>query len=88
MIFVTPDGERSMNTYLGACLKLSAKDIDHDLVAASKITYFEGYLWDPEDAKDAIRAAAQFAHEAGPQGSHDAFRCIPVWTVTVASFSN
>ena len=65
MIFVTPDGERSMNTYLGACLKLSAQDIDHDLVAASKITYFEGYLWDPEDAKDAIRAAARFAHEAG-----------------------
>lgn len=63
MILVTPDGERSMNTYLGACGKLSANDIDHDLVAQSKITYFEGYLWDPENAKDAIREAARIAHD-------------------------
>ncbi|KAG1702795.1 putative sugar kinase [Nymphon striatum] len=63
MILVTPDGERSMNTYLGACTKLSAKDIDHEVVAQSKITYFEGYLWDPADAKDAIREAARIAHE-------------------------
>ena len=63
MILVTPDGERSMNTYLGACAKLSSKDIDADLVAQSKITYFEGYLWDPAEAKDAIREAARIAHE-------------------------
>ncbi len=63
MILVTPDGERSMNTYLGACTKLSAKDIDQEVVAQSKITYFEGYLWDPADAKDAIREAARIAHE-------------------------
>lgn len=63
MILVTPDGERSMNTYLGACGKLSANDIDADLVAQSKITYFEGYLWDPQEAKDAIREAARIAHE-------------------------
>lgn len=63
MIFVTPDGERSMNTYLGACVKLSSKDIDSDVVGASAITYFEGYLWDPADAKDAIRLAAQIAHD-------------------------
>jgi sugar/nucleoside kinase (ribokinase family) len=63
MILVTPDGERSMNTYLGACTKLSAADIDHEVVAQSKITYFEGYLWDPADAKDAIREAARTAHE-------------------------
>ena len=63
MILVTPDGERSMNTYLGACMKLSEKDIDHEVVAQSKITYFEGYLWDPADAKDAIREAARIAHE-------------------------
>jgi len=63
MILVTPDGERSMNTYLGACGKLSAKDIDAELVAQSKITYFEGYLWDPAEAKDAIREAARIAHE-------------------------
>jgi len=63
MILVTPDGERSMNTYLGACGKLSSKDIDPELVAQSKITYFEGYLWDPADAKDAIREAARIAHD-------------------------
>lgn len=63
MILVTPDGERSMNTYLGACGKLSSADIDADLIAQSKITYFEGYLWDPAEAKDAIREAARIAHE-------------------------
>ncbi|MEO0908817.1 MAG: adenosine kinase [Pseudomonadota bacterium] len=67
MIFVTPDGERSMNTYLGACVKLSSKDIDEDLVAKSGIVYFEGYLWDPADAKDAIRLAAHLAHQNGNQ---------------------
>ncbi|MEM9330283.1 MAG: adenosine kinase [Pseudomonadota bacterium] len=65
MIFVTPDGERSMNTYLGACGQLSSADIDRDLVKASKIVYFEGYLWDPAQAKQAIRDAADMAHEAG-----------------------
>jgi sugar/nucleoside kinase (ribokinase family) len=65
MIFVTPDGERSMNTYLGACVELKPADIDEDMVAASKITYFEGYLWDPPLAKDAIRLAAKIAHKHG-----------------------
>ena len=55
MIFVTPDGERTMNTYLGACVELGPEDIDADTVAASKLTYFEGYLWDPPRAKEAIR---------------------------------
>ncbi len=63
MILVTPDGERSMNTYLGACVELGVDDIDADRVAASTITYFEGYLWDPPAAKDAIRQAARIAHE-------------------------
>ena len=62
MIFVTPDGERSMNTYLGACVELKPEDIDEKTVAASLITYFEGYLWDPPLAKDAIRKAAEIAH--------------------------
>lgn len=62
MIFVTPDGERSMNTYLGACVELSPADIDEATVAASLVTYFEGYLWDPPLAKDAIRKAAEIAH--------------------------
>ena len=63
MIFVTPDGERSMNTYLGACMELGPEDIEEDKVAAAKITYFEGYLWDPPRAKDAIRLAAEIAHQ-------------------------
>ena len=63
MIFVTPDGERTMNTYLGACVELGPEDIDADVVAASQVTYFEGYLWDPPRAKDAIRLAAKIAHE-------------------------
>ena len=62
MIFVTPDGERSMNTYLGACVELGPEDVDADIVAASKVTYFEGYLWDPPRAKDAFRLAAEIAH--------------------------
>ncbi len=69
MIFVTPDGERTMNTYLGACVELGPDDIDADLVAKSAITYFEGYLWDPPRAKDAIRLAAKIAHDNDRQVS-------------------
>lgn len=65
MIFVTPDGERSMNTYLGACVELGPDDVEADKAAGAKITYFEGYLWDPPRAKEAIRLTAQYAHEAG-----------------------
>lgn len=63
-VLVTPDGERTMNTYLGAAQNLSPSDIDADAVAASAILYLEGYLWDPKDAKDAFVKAAQIAHEA------------------------
>jgi len=69
MIFVTPDGERSMNTYLGACVELGPEDIDENVVAGSQITYFEGYLWDPPRAKEAIRNAAEIAHKNGRQVS-------------------
>src|SRR5690606_25907038 len=69
MIFVTPDGERSMNTYLGACLELGPEDVEVDKAKASKITYFEGYLWDPPRAKEAIRLTAQIAHAAGREVS-------------------
>jgi sugar/nucleoside kinase (ribokinase family) len=62
-ILVTPDGERTMNTYLGAAQDLSASDIDPAQVAASSIVYLEGYLWDPKDAKDAFVKAAAIAHE-------------------------
>ncbi|MEF2071245.1 adenosine kinase [Consotaella aegiceratis] len=65
MILVTPDGQRSMSTYLGACVELGPDDIDDALVAAAKVTYFEGYLWDPPRAKDAIRKAADIAHANG-----------------------
>jgi sugar/nucleoside kinase (ribokinase family) len=64
-IFVTPDSERTMNTYLGACTRLTAADIDADTVQASQITYLEGYLWDPPEAKDAFRKAADLAHAGG-----------------------
>lgn len=65
MIFVTPDGERSMNTYLGACVELGPEDIEADVVANSKVTYFEGYLWDPPRAKQAIRQCAEIGHKHG-----------------------
>ena len=67
MIFVTPDGERSMNTYLGACVELGPDDIDDAITAAAAVTYFEGYLWDPPKAKDAIRMAAEIAHAHGQE---------------------
>ncbi|MAW86973.1 MAG: adenosine kinase [Phyllobacteriaceae bacterium] len=67
MIFVTPDGERSMNTYLGACVELGPEDVEEDKAKGAKVTYFEGYLWDPPRAKEAIRQTAALAHEAGRQ---------------------
>jgi sugar/nucleoside kinase (ribokinase family) len=64
-ILVTPDGERTMNTYLGACQNLAPDDVDPDTVRSAAITYLEGYLWDPPAAKEAFRKAAAIAHEAG-----------------------
>jgi sugar/nucleoside kinase (ribokinase family) len=69
MIFVTPDGERSMNTYLGACVELGPEDVEAGKAAGSKVTYFEGYLWDPPRAKEAIRLTAEHAHRAGREVS-------------------
>jgi sugar/nucleoside kinase (ribokinase family) len=63
-VLVTPDGERTMNTYLGAAQDLHPADIDAELVAASAVLYLEGYLWDPKNAKDAFVKAAKIAHEA------------------------
>jgi sugar/nucleoside kinase (ribokinase family) len=65
LIFITPDGERTMNTYLGSCQTLSVEDIDPALVEASQVTYLEGYLWDPPEAKLAFRRAADIAHAKG-----------------------
>ena len=65
MILVTPDGERTMNTYLGAAQMLGPDDVGADQIAASEIVLLEGYLWDPPLAKDAFRKAARIAHESG-----------------------
>ncbi len=66
-ILVTPDGERTMNTYLGAAQELTPDDIDEAQIAASSIVYLEGYLWDPKSAKEAFVKAATIAHGAGRQ---------------------
>jgi sugar/nucleoside kinase (ribokinase family) len=64
-ILVTPDGERTMNTYLGAAQDLMPSDIDPAQIEASRIVYLEGYLWDPQNAKEAFVKAATIAHGAG-----------------------
>ena len=64
---MTPDGERTMNTYLGAAQDLNPSDIDEAQIAASRIVYLEGYLWDPKNAKEAFVKAATIAHGAGRQ---------------------
>jgi sugar/nucleoside kinase (ribokinase family) len=66
-ILVTPDGERTMNTYLGAAQELTSADIDARQVAASAMLYLEGYLWDPNSAKQAFVKASTIAHGAGRQ---------------------
>lgn len=62
LILVTPDGQRTMNTYLGACVQLGPEDIDEALIQRSKVVYLEGYLWDPPRAKEAMLRAANIAH--------------------------
>ena len=66
-ILVTPDGERTMNTYLGAAQELTPADIDEAQVAASSVVYLEGYLWDSKSAKEAFVKASTIAHRAGRQ---------------------
>jgi sugar/nucleoside kinase (ribokinase family) len=67
LVLVTPDGQRTMNTFLGACQDLSEADVDEDLVKQSAIVYLEGYLWDPPGAKAALTKAAKIARAAGRQ---------------------
>jgi adenosine kinase len=64
-IMVTPDGERTMNTYLGAAQDLRPDDLDEATIAGSEVVYLEGYLWDPPQAKAAFVKAADIAHKAG-----------------------
>ncbi len=65
LIFVTPDAERTMQTFLGASVELGPDDIDEDLISRSAVTYLEGYLWDPPLAKEAFVKAAKIAAQAG-----------------------
>ena len=65
LILVTPDGQRTMNTYLGACTAFGEADVLAQTVQAARITYLEGYLFDPPEAQRAFRRAAALAHEAG-----------------------
>jgi len=64
MIHVTPDAQRTMQTYLGASIDLGLDDIDETIISAAAVTYLEGYLWDPEKAKQAFRKAAQIARQS------------------------
>jgi sugar/nucleoside kinase (ribokinase family) len=80
-VLVTPDGERTMNTYLGAAQDLHPADIDAELVASSRVLYLEGYLWDPKNAKDAFLKAAKIAHDTERKVAltlSDAF-CVDRW---------
>ena len=65
LIFVTPDGQRTMNTFLGASQFLPEAALDRDLIASAAILYLEGYLWDPEEPRQAMRAAIEVARKAG-----------------------
>ena len=65
LILVTPDGQRTMNTFLGACAELGPGDIDPEIVGMAQVTYLEGYLFDPPLAQKAFRSAAAIAHGAG-----------------------
>jgi sugar/nucleoside kinase (ribokinase family) len=69
LIVVTPDAQRTMNTYLGASALFGPNDVDADMVAAARVVYLEGYLWDRHEAKEAYRKAARIAHEAGNEVS-------------------
>ncbi len=63
MILLSPEGERTMNTYLGACHQLTTADIKEDEIGGATVTYMEGFLWDPVEAKKAFVMAAHYAHK-------------------------
>jgi len=65
LVIVTPDGERSMATYLGACVELHPRDINPDTIRNHQIAYLEGYLWDLPNAKDAMLKVASIAQHSG-----------------------
>jgi sugar/nucleoside kinase (ribokinase family) len=65
LIIITPDGERTMSTYLGASSLLGPGELDAELITAAPVTYLEGYLWDRPEAKQAYWEATRLAHGAG-----------------------
>lgn len=65
LIFVTEDAQRTMNTYLGACVELGPADIDEAMISSAQVTYMEGYLWDPPGAKEAFQKAQGIAKANG-----------------------
>jgi sugar/nucleoside kinase (ribokinase family) len=65
LVLVAPDAERTMQTYLGACVELGPDDIDENMVGDAAVTYLEGYLWDPPAAKEAFLKASAIAHAKG-----------------------
>ena len=65
LILITPDAQRSMNTFLGASSFLGEGDLDAELIRSASVTYLEGYLFDRDEAKAAFFAAAKIAHDAG-----------------------
>jgi sugar/nucleoside kinase (ribokinase family) len=69
LIYVTPDSQRTMNTFLGACTTLGPKDINSGDISAAKVTYMEGYLWDMPAAKEAFIKAIDICHAAGRKAS-------------------
>ena len=74
LVIVTPDGQRSMATYLGACTELGPEDIDADTIRSHSITYLEGYLWDAPQAMEAMVLAAQARPRLRSPGSPDPLR--------------
>ena len=64
LVLVTPDADRTMNSFLGSGVELSIADIDEELISAAQVTYMEGYLFDPPQAKEAYYKAAEIAHKA------------------------
>lgn len=80
-ILVTPDAQRTMNTYLGASVDLGPSDVDPELIADAQVLYLEGYLWDPPGAKEAFRKAADAARASGAKVAFtlsDSF-CVNRW---------
>ena len=67
LIFVTPDGQRTMNTFLGASQFLPPAAVDEALIASASVLYLEGYLWDPEEPRAAMRRAIAASRDAGRQ---------------------